>query len=309
MLGFLRRRIFFLATIAASFGVPYAMFDPGAKSQLQAWRQAIPSIPSTSSLPSLPSWASLPSWSSSKSNSSDSDSDSDSAGSQPARGGNPALLPGTLTTSLPPDAPGVTTNNQSPRAWSLTSPPSNRDAPVSFGSHPVTLPDMLEGPPVKEFGEAFRFDVNTRWITSRWSRVTTVLSEYELEGLRVPFVSGTRLDDIAGSLTYYYDRNHRLQRITFEGLTGDERRLATFLQQTFNLQPEPSLYAGFYASRWNAQLKSVLVVRHAPVVKAEEPFRQFEIFLEINRPDDFYQLSEPVRKELQQGLQSSRWGI
>jgi hypothetical protein len=281
MLQFLKRRGFFLATLAASFGIPYALFDPQARTQLESVRKSLPAPPDLSSLAP---------WSSSSAKPTAEENSPSSAA---------PIRPTMVTTTMAPDGssvPGI-------------SPGSAGANSGTTGPHTVTLPDTLEGPSVQDFGDVLRFDVNTRWITSRWSRVTTVLSEYELEGLRVPFVSGTRLDDIAGSLTYYYDHRSRLQRITFEGLTGDERRLAAFLQQAFGMQPEPSLYAGFYTSRWNAQLKSALIVRHAPVVRSEAPYRQFEIFLEINRPDDYYQLSEPVRKELERGLYSSRWGL
>lgn len=281
MLGFLRRRAFFLATLAASFGIPYAMFDPDAKAQLESLRKSLPAIPS---LPKLPSWPS---------------STAQTPAKDPTPETIPAIRPSSITTTTPPESAAIAANTQTTGTPKIS----------PTGLHSVTLPDLLEGPGVQDFSEVLRFDVNSRWITSRWSRVTTVLSEYELEGLRVPFVSGTKLDDIAGSMTYYFDRRHRLQRITFEGLTGDERRLAAFLQRAFGMQAEPSLYAGFYASRWNAHLKSALIVRHAPIVRSDAPYRQFEIFLEINRPDDYFQLSEPVRKELEQGLRSSRWGI
>ena len=46
----------------------------------------------------------------------------------------------------------------------------------------------------------------------RWPRVTTV-PQFALAGLRVPLVTGTQIDDLAGSLTYYFDRTDQVQRI------------------------------------------------------------------------------------------------
>jgi len=183
-------------------------------------------------------------------------------------------------------------------------------APPDFESSPDlgTLPTTLEGSPVADFGEVIRFDVDPRWVTERWSRVTTVLAEYSLEGLRVPFVSGTKLDDIAGAMTYYYDKNHRLQRITLHGYTGDERRLAGFVQRTFGLGPTPSLYAGLYLTQWNGQPKSALIVRLAPVVVSAAPHNRLEVLLEINRPNDYYALSGDFRELLNQGKKNERWG-
>lgn len=169
------------------------------------------------------------------------------------------------------------------------------------------LPSALTGPPVQDFAEILRFDIAPQWVLSRWSRVTTVLSEYDLEGLRVPLVSGTRLDDIAGSLTYYYDKQHRLQRIALEGVTGDERRLAQHVQRYFGLKPEPSLYAGLLMAKWNGRPKSALIVRHAPVVTSASPHMRLEVRMEINRPENYYEVSQPFLRELEHGQHSSRW--
>ncbi len=202
-------------------------------------------------------------------------------------------------------------------AWTSSSgdsPPlpasDNPTAPPQLVSLPTAddLPELMVGPRVEDFGEVFRFDLPPRWVVSRWSRVTTILAEYDLEGLRVPFVSGTDLDDIAGSLTYYYDKQHQLQRISFEGRTGDERRLVQFMQQAFNLKVEPSHYAGLLLEKWNGQPKSVLLIRHAPVVLSAEPHSRLEITLELNRPNNTYRLSLPLQEELNLGRKAWRWG-
>jgi len=193
------------------------------------------------------------------------------------------------------DAAGTTTGS--------TAPPNLESIPQVD-----TLPTTVEGPPVQDFGEVIRFDVDPRWVTDRWSRVTTVLAEYNLEGLRVPFVSGTKLDDIAGALTYYYDKSHQLQRITLNGYTGDERRLARFVQQSFGLEPAPSLYAGLYLTRWNGQPKSAMVVRLAPVVVSAAPHNRLEVLLEINRPNQYYDLSNSFQQFLSNGRKNERWG-
>ncbi|MBC7855586.1 MAG: hypothetical protein IAF94_19320, partial [Pirellulaceae bacterium] len=53
------------------------------------------------------------------------------------------------------------------------------------------------GAPTCDIPEAFRFDVSPQWINARWPRVTTVLAETDLQGLRVPLVTGPRPDDLA----------------------------------------------------------------------------------------------------------------
>jgi hypothetical protein len=69
----------------------------------------------------------------------------------------------------------------------------------------------------------------------------------------VPLVTGTRPDDIAGSLTYYFDKRQQLQRITFEGVVGDERRLVNFVTGQYKLKAEPTLGAGLYVAKWSGR--------------------------------------------------------
>jgi len=63
------------------------------------------------------------------------------------------------------------------------------------------LHETLAGPPVSDLNDVIRFDVSPGWVTSRWPRVTTTLAESGMEGLRVPLVTGTKVDDLAGGLT------------------------------------------------------------------------------------------------------------
>ncbi len=44
-------------------------------------------------------------------------------------------------------------------------------------------------PNVVDLREVLRFDVNPAWVMQNFQRVTTVLAETRLDGLRVPFVS------------------------------------------------------------------------------------------------------------------------
>jgi len=165
----------------------------------------------------------------------------------------------------------------------------------------------LEGPQGLGFEHLFRFDLSPLWVTSNWQRVTTALPELELEGMRVPVVTGTRPDDISGSLSYYFDHQQRLQRISLQGSTGDARRLAIFLRQMHSLEAAPNLGAGLYVARWNGEPKSVLRVRHFPVVNAAAPQMQFQLDLELNRPDANYRLSREMQQLVTFEQQAGRW--
>ena len=165
----------------------------------------------------------------------------------------------------------------SPSSWSETGTATN-----DFNAPTVPLQ------------EALRYDASPEWVVARWPRVATVVGELEWSGMRVPLITGSEPHDLVGSLTYYFDTERRLRRISLEGYTGDERSLVALATQGYGLQPEPSLTGGLYASRWNREAISVLAVQFAPVVDANTPQRR-HVMLEINRPDAGWRLSPHMR--------------
>jgi hypothetical protein len=148
-------------------------------------------------------------------------------------------------------------------------------------AHAALAPKAPTAPPVA-IEEAFRFDVTPAWVTSRWPRVSTVAGEPKQLGMRVPLVSGTQFDDIAGSLTYYFDEHHQLQRITFTGLTGDPRRLLAATVIPYGLQSQPTTHAAHYTAGDPKKPTSQVTVRHLPVVSAAARVRA-EVAVDLRR--------------------------
>jgi len=107
---------------------------------------------------------------------------------------------------------------------------------------------------------ALDFHITPDWILNTWPRVTTKLSRLEMQGLRVPYISGTTESDIAGSLTYYFDQESKLQRITFSGTTGDTTRLVHQMARRFGFQKQittdPSLI--LYQVLWDGKPRGQL---------------------------------------------------
>ena len=121
-------------------------------------------------------------------------------------------------------------------------------------------------------------------------------NQIEITGLSVPvpadwFTFTIEFTDLAGSLSYYFDKHRRVRRISFEGHTGDASRLVEFATKQFGVREEPTLKAGLYLARWNAYPTSAIYIRHAPVVREAAPRRRMEVRFEINRPDAGYSLS------------------
>lgn len=162
---------------------------------------------------------------------------------------------------------------------------------ASSGSATAASSSSQLAPPLHQLTEVLRFDVTPSWVTQQWTRVSTVHAEGDLNGLRVPLVTGTQLHDIAGALTYYFDRQHRVRRITLHGQTGDESMLVDLATKYFGLHPEPALGAGMFVRRWNATPMNALRISHAPVVRADSPNTRLVVELELNDVTANYGLS------------------
>lgn len=165
----------------------------------------------------------------------------------------------------------------------------------------------LVGGKVSDLRDVMRFDITPNWVLQRFSRVTTVLADTRLEGMRVPIVTGTRPDDIAGTLSYYFDGNGRLQRVSLHGFTGDPERLVSVMKTYYELEREPSLEAGVFTKRWNGDPVHFLRMTHAPVVYSDAVHQKYTVFLELNQPDLTYGISRQAELIIHADKQSGRW--
>lgn len=165
----------------------------------------------------------------------------------------------------------------------------------------------LAGGPIADFREVLRFDITPSWVDGHFARVTTVLSDLQLEGLRVPIVTGTRPDDIAGTVTYFFRHDHQLQRVTMHGFTGDPTRMINLMTQFYGMKQRPTLDTGVYTIDWNGSPTSVLKVTRAPVMYADATRNQHTIFLELNQPHMDYGLSPEAKQIVNADWSTGRW--
>lgn len=84
--------------------------------------------------------------------------------------------------------------------------------------------------------EYFDFDLTRPWVDDHWEQVTTGLSDTRFDGHRVALVTGADSRALAGALTYYFDAQDRLRRITFTGTTHDPRYHVAWLKETFDFR-------------------------------------------------------------------------
>ena len=149
-----------------------------------------------------------------------------------------------------------------------------------------------------------RFDVDPRWVMQHWPHVSTTRIDGPLDGLRVPLITGTTPQDVVGSLTYYFNEQQQVQRISMDGFMGDDRRMVAVVTKVFQLKPEPRAGVGVYVSKWNGKPISALWVRRMPVVHTGNGAQQYEFALEINRPNS----SPALSPRLQQRIQNAHAG-
>jgi hypothetical protein len=147
-------------------------------------------------------------------------------------------------------------------------------------------PRGVEGTPSQDLAEFLQFDGTPAWVMSRWPRVTAGLAAPDLQGYRVPLVTGTREDDLAGSLTYYFDKTQHVALIIFHGTTGDPSKLVALFTSRYNFEPQqapdPSLH--LYQVKWNGKPKSELKIRPVRVVRADQPNARYEVDFAMKRP-------------------------
>jgi hypothetical protein len=161
--------------------------------------------------------------------------------------------------------------------------PKPTDAPpggaVQGAFHP-TAPAT----PAATIEEAFRFEIQPAWVISRWPNASTMTGAKQL-GMRVALASGTRSDDVAGSLTYYFNEHHQLQRITFLGQTGDARRLLAAVVTRYGLQSLPTTDAAHYIAGNPKKPTSEVLVRFSPTAANQTPSARLEVAVDLRRAD------------------------
>lgn len=186
-------------------------------------------------------------------------------------------------------------------SWWGSGSGSTSDASASQAAPVLTVTQ------INSLSEVLRFDIPPAWVMQNFPTVNTGVGDMQLDGLRVPLITGTRPDDLVGTLTYYFDRFQRVQRISLHAVTGDPTRMGTEIQRNYRLQQQPALGGGLYTTSWNGSPTSIMHITPATVITAEQQNARFTVFLEINQPGLQYGLSAQSQALLQSGKQINRW--
>ena len=152
--------------------------------------------------------------------------------------------------------------------------------------------------PINDLSSVLRFDVYPNWVKANWERVAVVPGDFGMEGLRVPLVTGNGSADLSGSMTYYFDERHQVQRICFQGWTGDASPLVSYLVSNHGFAALKTEQAGLYAKKSWGKPHSVLRLGHPPIVDRSRPQQQVFVFLELNHPQGNLPLGMEAKRAL-----------
>lgn len=206
--------------------------------------------------------------------------------------------------------------------WGNTSQPAATSAPPAFatpvppdlsaphgpGSEIYESPVGLAGPVGMPLEQAMHWGIDKNWVYRNWARKSTGLSDPKLFGVRVPLVTGSGMTDVAGSLTYYFDRSGVLQRMRLRGRTADTSRLVHLAATRFGMQPRQPLSPGDQLLQYveGKTLRGELRTRPSSVLWATSPHDSFEVSLEVTRPgSDYVVTMDAPRLDLPEGPPAS----
>ncbi len=181
---------------------------------------------------------------------------------------------------------GGTNGGASAVPTSTAAPAANASSNTESMFAPPGAVRRAGDPPTRvDLAEVLRFDVTPGWVMQQWPWISAGLSQLPLHGYRVPLVTGTAVDDLAGSLTYYFNAKQRVQQITFEGTTGDASNLLRVLIGRYGfgrrLTNDPGLFR-YEVPTLKGPAKSFLDVR---LVQPNDAYRRYQVELVIERPE------------------------
>lgn len=153
----------------------------------------------------------------------------------------------------------------------------------------------LVGPRGIPIQHVLSFEVTPEWLTDNWTRVTTGLPELDLTGWRVPVAFASPYD-FAGSATYYFDRQKRVQRILLHGFSSNPAELAQLATTRYQMQRIPNYLTEMYLHLDRGHPLGGLRIANSALRKTKS---RSEILLELNRQGSTYGMSEEFAKLLE----------
>lgn len=185
--------------------------------------------------------------------------------------------------------------------------PVHRDGTAVKKSDPVNrtaqsgraleLPRIV-GPPGASLPHLLSFDISPDWVSRNWARVTTGLSELDLQGWRVPISLAGHGSELVGSITYYFDHDRRVQRILLHGYTPDASEVLQLATTRYAMRRVPSTSEELFAADVAGQPIGGLRVNYSRIMSRDNAGKRCELLMELNRAGSSQGMSREFKRIL-----------
>jgi hypothetical protein len=156
--------------------------------------------------------------------------------------------------------------------------------PLPSGRVPTTAPPTNSAQ-FTSVAQVLRFDVTKEWVYRNWDRKSTGPTDVGLFSIRVPLVMASRMNGLAGALTYYFNSQGQVEHISFRGRTADSTELVRLLTTTYGFQRvESPTGEQVYQVRSGSQVQSELRTRPESILYSNSPSQSISVELELARP-------------------------
>ena len=139
-----------------------------------------------------------------------------------------------------------------------------------------------EGGRIADFNSVFQCGAPRSWVQRTYDNISET-ADGEREGLRVTLVTGNTLEDLAGSLTYWFDRHGRVERIHFQGVTGNPAKLASFARRSQKMVAREYDRDALFVRSGKEGPLHLLHVSRQPLVNVNTLHGRYQVTLELNR--------------------------
>ncbi len=164
----------------------------------------------------------------------------------------------------------------------------NKDGQRSLSPLAIQLEEAMrrfhaEGGQISSFNRIFQCGAPRSWVQRTYDDASRTMDQ-QREGLRVTLVTGDKLEDLAGSLTYWFDRQGRVERITFQGVTGNPAKLVSFAHRSQKMVARGCERDAIFVRDGKNGPLHLLHISRLPFVNVQTQYGRYEVTLELNQP-------------------------
>ena len=156
-------------------------------------------------------------------------------------------------------------------------------SPLAVQLEEATRRFHADGGQISSFNRIFQCGAPRSWVQRTYDDASRTMDQ-QREGLRVTLVTGDRLEDLAGSLTYWFDRQGRVERIRFQGVTGNPAKLVSFANRSHKMVARGCERDAIFVRDGKNGPLHLLHISRLPFVNVQTQFGRYEVTLELNRP-------------------------